>query len=319
MPIHSEGGSKEFIEFLKTAETLEEATSGATTELSGLVTRSGDNAFAITTGEGQTYELDPGAVQRFRAEQGSGLTMVVTIRIASDVLKAAVLRPLKPIIKDIFTDPIKDLISDGGGGTVLGKDLITDPQTDKQPLKDIQSDPGTDKPIPKDFITDPQVDKRPFKDIHKDPLQDPINTGFTDNGGKPFGDPGNIPDPAGPVISPAFQAAAATAEAMPFVMQTPHHAASHLVAQQLGATPAFGAQFKAAARDTLKEIAVGETVKEPAFDTRKEMIIDTRKEMVWDTWVEGGPFTNQEGTFDPGNQFPSGPLPEPWAGGFQRF
>jgi hypothetical protein len=36
------------------------------------------------------------------------------------------------------------------------------------------------------------------------------------------------------------------------------------------------------------------------FDTHKELIIDTRKEMVWDTYWEGGPYTLQEGVFDPG-------------------
>jgi hypothetical protein len=310
----NEGGNKEFLELLKSAPTLDEAASGETVELTGLVARSGDGKFAITTGEGQTYELDPAAVTRFRAEAGPGLSRAVTVQISAEALKAAVLRPIKPLIKDMIKDPIKDMISDGGG-TLHGKDIQTDPITDKSLPKDIHTDPIADKHFPKDVRTDPIVDKPIHKDIRKDPIQDPIDTGWADAVGKPVGDPGNIPDPAGQVTNPAFAAAGFAAGATPFVMQTPHHAASHLVAQQMGgAQAAFGApQFKPALHDTIKEIARAETIKEPVFDTYKEMIWDTRKEMVWDTYIEGGPYTLQEGTFDPG-QIAGGPIPVPWAG-----
>ena len=130
-------------------------------------------------------------------------------------------------------------------------------------------------------------------------------------GGKPAGDPVDMPDPAGGLFNPA-----AAAGVTPFVMQTPHHAASHLVAQQMGspyaAAALSGAQLKATRYDTIKEVAWGETVKEPISDTRKEMVFDTRKEMVWDTWVENGPNTMQEVVFDPGQGF--GPQPDPWTG-----
>jgi hypothetical protein len=326
MAARSEGGYKEFVEFLKTAPSLDEATDEDVTELTGIVARGSDGKFAITTGEGQTYELDAEAVRRFRADAGTGLTPVVTIRITASALKDAVLRPIKPVFKDIVKDPIKDIISDQGTG--FGKDIHTDPIVDKPTHKDIKTDPLADKTPHKDFTTDPLVDKAPpkdlktdfipdkipHKDLHKDPLQDPLDTGWADSVGKPAGDPVDIPDPAGGVINPA---AGFNAAATPFVMQTPHHAAAHLVAQQMGVPQTMraggGAQLKGASYDTIKEVSWGETVKEPALDTRKEMIFDTRKEMVWDTWVETGPYTIQEGVIDPGQVF--GPQPEPWAVG----
>ena len=270
MAAQPEGGNKEFLEFLKRTPTLEEANADDATELSGVVTRGSEGKFALTTADGQTLELDPAGVQRFRTEAGPGLHPVVTLRISAEALKAAVIRPIKPVFKEIAKDPIKDIIHDHG--TIFAKDVRTDPIADK-PL---------------------------HKDLHKDPIQDPLDTGWADQVGKPAGDPVDIPDPAGQVVNPA---AAAFAGATPFVMQTPHHAASHLVAQQMGAPYAAagaGAQLKTARLDTIKEVAYAETVKEPVTDTRKEMVFDTRKEMVWDTWVEGGPYTLQEGVFDPG-------------------
>ena len=316
-----EGGNKEFLEFLKRTPTLDELNADDATELSGVVARGTEGKFTLTTGDGQTYELDAAAVQRFRAEAGQGLHPVVTIRISAEAVKAAALRPIKPLFKDMIKDPIKDIIADQG--TIFGKDVRTDPIIDKPLHKDIHTDPLQDKNPHKDFITDPIADKKPFKDIHKDPIQDPLDTGWADQVGKPAGDPVDIPDPAGGLVNPA---AAAFAGATPFVMQTPHHAASHLVAQQMGvpyATAGAGAaQLKTARYDTIKEVAYGETVKEPIADTRKEMVFDTRKEMVWDTWVEGGPNTWQEGVFDPGQVVVQ---PE-WgaglgaaAGGFRQF
>lgn len=297
MAAQPEGGNKEFLEFLKRTPTLEEASADDATELSGVVTRGSEGKFALTTADGQTLELDPAGVQRFRTEAGPGLHQVVTLRISAEALKAAVIRPLKPIFKELAKDPIKDIIHDHG--TIFAKDVRTDPVTDKPLHKDIRTDPIQDKSPHKDFATDPVVDKPLHKDIHKDPIQDPLDTGWADQVGKPAGDPVDIPDPAGQVVNPGFAAAAA----QPFVMQTPHHAASHLVAQQMGAPYAAagaGAQLKTARLDTIKEVAYAETVKEPVTDTRKEMVFDTRKEMVWDTWIEGGPYTLQEGVFDPG-------------------
>ena len=293
-----EGGNKEFLDFLKRSPTLDELNADESTELSGVVTRAADGKFALTTADGQTYELDPAGVQRFRTEDSPGLQPVVTLRISAEAFKAATIRAIKPVFKELTKDPIKDIIHDHHG-TIFAKDVHTDPITDKPLPKDIHTDPLQDKNPHKDFVTDPVVDKKPFKDIRKDPIQDPLDTGWADQVGKPTGDPVDIPDPAGQVVNPGFAAAAA----QPFVMQTPHHAASHLVAQQMGAPYAAagaGAQLKTARLDTIKEVAYAETVKEPVTDTRKEMVFDTRKEMVWDTWVEGGPYTLQEGVFDPG-------------------
>ena len=304
MPARHGGENKEFQEFLKAAPALEDTASGKTTEVSGVVSRTTEGRFAITTGEGQTYELEVAAVRRFRVTEGPGLTPVATIEVDSEALKNATLRPLKPIIKDMIKDPIKEVIYDG---TLHGKDVHTDPLVDKHFPKDLHTDPPVDTPTAKDLQTDPVVDKPVFKDIHKDPLRDPVGTGYADLAGTGPGDPVGVPDPTGQVVNPAAQfAAAAGAQAglTPFVMATPHHAPQHLVAMQAGLQPAAAAgqaaQLKPFALDTLKEVAWGETVKEPIRDTHKELVIDTRKELIWDTWVEGGPYTAVEGTVDPG-------------------
>jgi hypothetical protein len=281
-----DGGNREFREFLRAAPSLDDASSGAHTELTGLVSRTGEaGKFAITTGDGKTYELEVGAVQKFRTDAGSGLTPVATIQVASEVLKNATLRTVKPIIKDMIKDPIKDVIHDG---TLHGKDIHTDPIVDKPIHKDIHTDPLADKHL----HTDPLVDKHPLKDIHKDPLQDPINTGFADLATTGAGDPVNIPDPAGQVTNPAVAAgfAAQAGGVTPFVMATPHQAPQHLVAMQAGMpqTAALGAaaQLKPLHYDTAKEVAWAETIKEPIRDTLKELIHDTRKELIFETVYE---------------------------------
>lgn len=305
MTTPSEGGNKEFLAFLREAPSLDDASSGATTELTGVVTRAGEGRFAMTTGDGRTIELDPAAVKRFRVVGSAGLSSVVSIQVAADALKDAIQRPIKPLVKDLIKDPIKDIVHDG---TLAGKDIHTDPLVDKALPKDLHTDPIADKPPTKDLHTDPAVDKPLFKDLHKDPLQDPVNTGIADVAGTGIPDvAGTGPadqggfDPSGQTVNPA--AAASAAGMMPFVMATPHHAPDHLVQMQLGgaqAALAGGGRLKPFATDTIKEVAWGETVKEPVFDTRKELAFDTRKEMIWDTWVEGGPYTIAEGTFDPG-------------------
>jgi hypothetical protein len=164
----NQNGNKEFLEFLRSAPSLEDASAGATTELTGLVSRTTDGRFAITTGDGQTFEMEVGAVQRFRPVEGGGFSPIATILVSSEALKNATLRPLKPIIKEIAKDPIKDIIHDGTH-TYFSKDIATDPIADKH--------------LPKDIRTDPIQDKHPFKDIRKDPLQDPIDTGWADVAG----------------------------------------------------------------------------------------------------------------------------------------
>jgi len=303
MPAETEGSNRDFRNFLRHAPTLEDAAAGKTTELTGLVSRISDDRFAITTGDGKTYELEVQAVTRFRASEGPGLAAMVTIEIAAEALANATLRPIKPIIKDLHKDPIKDLVSDG---TLYAKDLFTDPVADKQfphdtlAAKDVQTDPVADKHIIKD------VRKDPIKDFAKDPIQDPVNKGWTDPVGTGAADTMGIPDPTGGVVNPfaaqlgAAQLGAAQLGAAqqtgftPFVMATPHHAPAHLLALQAGAPQA---QFAGGAQpqafkfvyDTYKEIAIAETIKEPIRDTYKELIRDTYKELVFETYFEGGP------------------------------
>jgi len=308
-----EGGGKEFQAFLRSVQTLEEATSSATTQLTGMVFRSEEGRFAITTGEGQTYELDATAVQRFKVLDTQGLSPVVTLQIATDVLSKASLRPVKPFVKDLSTDPIKDLIADHKH---LPKDLIKDPIKElpwdpKVPWKDPPKDVPKDVPT-KELAKDPP--KEFLKDPPKDLPKDVFETGFRDPGGTGIADTlVETLDPGQGVINPqpGFAGGFAGGDLTPFVMATPHHAPAHMIQAQMGAQPglaaaaAGGAGLKPLAADTAKELAF-ETVfqldrpKQVIFDTRKEMIFDTRKEMAWDTWVEQGPNTLQETTFDPG-------------------
>lgn len=270
-----DGDGKAFADYLKDAPSLEEASAGATTELTGLISRAGEGRFAITTTEGKTYELEVAAVRRFQPLEGQGLAKAATVEIASEALKAAAIRQIKPLIKDIRKDPIKDIIHD----KPVYKDVIYD-----------------GKHLPKDIIKDPIQDKP----VHKDPIYDPVNTGLADTIGPNTAAEGPVPDPW-TQIDPSLGRGGLT----PFVMATPHQAPAHLLAMQAGApaNAALAPQLKPLATDphTLKEVAWGETVKEAIRDTLKEMIRDTSKEMVWDTWVEGGPYTLVEnGGFDPG-------------------
>jgi hypothetical protein len=293
-------GRKSFAEFLKNAPTLEAAAADDSVEISGLVSRTTEGRFAITTDSGHTYELDVEAVRDFRALDVPGATSAAAIRIGRDLLSEEALRPIKPTFKDMIKDPIKDIIHDG-----------------------------------KHMITDPIVDhKSPLKDIHKDPLTDP-NTLVQERVGTGAADPIGGFDPGlGPVVNPAAPFVMATPHQAPqhlLAMQAGVQAAPLAAA----ATP-FGADntvkevpldtikevhtdtkkemvidtqkevtadtFKEIPHDTHKEL-VSDTRKELVSDTHKELILDTRKEMVWDTHVEGGTNTLQEGTFDPGQLF----------------
>jgi len=287
-----ESGGRSFAEFLKSAPSLDEAASDDSVELTGLVSRTADGRFAITTDGGQTYELDVEAVSDFREEQAAGAAAAATIRISRDVLSKAVLRPIKPMIKDLIKDPIKDIIHDG-------KNMITDPIVDhKSLIKDVHKDPLSDPP--KSLHKDPAWDpKHPTKDIHKDPLQDPITQ--VQELAKGPSDPIGVDPGFDPRVNPQA----------PFVMATPHQAPQHLLSMQagVGAMPQpkrietlkepITDTHKESIFDTLKEVS-HDTQKEMIYDTRKELILDTYKEMVWDTLVEGGPNTLQEGVFDPG-------------------
>lgn len=312
MADRKDDGKKRFAEFLRNAPTLEDAAADDSVELTGLVSRTTDGRFAITTDAGQTYELDVDAVREFREVEAPGAASAAAIRVGRDLLTEAALRPSKPTIKDLIKDPIKDIIHDG-------KHMITDPIVDqKSPIKDVHKDPLTDppKPVAKDPPFDP---KHPFKDVHKDPLTDP-NTFVPEGLGTGAADPIGQDPRIDPTVNPAA----------PFVMATPHQAPQHLLAMQVGAPAAaaltqFGQDqtqkemvvdsvkepisdtqkelirdtFKEMIRDTHKEMVI-DTQKELIADTHKELIRDTAKEMIWDTMIEQGPNTLQEGTFDPG-------------------
>ena len=291
-------GNSEFLEFLKGAPTLDEASSQDVTDLTGIVSRTTDGKFAITVPEGQTYELDAGAVQRFRMMDGPGFTKIVTIQILSDALKAATLRPIKPIFKDIIKDPIKEMIHDGKKfpiDTLAGKDLHTDPVADE--------------PWPKRFITDPAVDNV-FKDWTRGEPPKPMVADPTTGIGDIVSQPGLIDQVVNPATGLGSQGP------MPFAMATPHHAPAHLLAMQMGVQPpgGFGGaqNYKPVHWEKhpwSETTHWADNGKPFVLDTRKEIIRDTIKEMAFDpqnTWAEG--------IFDP-TQIGRGPQPEPWAGG----
>ena len=304
----NEGGAREFQAFLKSVPTIDEAASDESVTVAGLAFRSSDGKFALTTGEGQTYDLDIGAVQRFKVLDSSGLAPIVAIQIARDVFGKATLRPLKPVVKDVIKDIIKDIIHDHKRPW---KDIIKDPIRDT--IKELPKDPIRDtfKEIPKDPIRDTwwETHKQPFAD----PL-DPTGTGVADSAVEQPGgfDPGSIVNPAVGMGGMAMQGGDMT----PFIMATPHQAPDFLVSQQMGAQPAMAQAaapgLKPIASDTAKELQY-ETLyhfdrpKAVIADTRKEMIFDTRKEMIWETWVEGGP-SWQENTFDPGGAVTQPPV-----------
>jgi hypothetical protein len=313
MATSKSSGNAEFMKFLSDAPTLDEASTQETTELTGVVSRTTDGKFAITTPDGQTYELDASAVQQFRPEEGRGFAKVATIQVTNDGLKAAVVRPIKPVFKDLPKDPIKEIINEGKHPPfdTLAKDVGTDPVVDH---KRLVTDPNVDtahfKDLPKDPLTDPGGGTAWFKDVHKDPLTDPIGTArFKDVNTDPAIDhvkdlsqEGIPPDPIGPVVNPA------AGGLTPFAIATQHHAPPQLLAMQMGGAQMAGfpgAQHYKPVQ--LEKYPWAEKV--PWRDTRKEIIWDpTFKEIIHD------PQTLWEQTFDPG-QFGRGPVPDPWAGG----
>jgi hypothetical protein len=125
--------------------TLEEATSGRLTVVTGQVFRTEEGKVAIATADGQTIELDAAAVARFKVVDTSDIHPTVQLHIATDALSNAVVKPLKPIIKETIKEGIKDPIGDG---TLAAKDIATDPRVDKLAIKDLRTDPITDKSVP---------------------------------------------------------------------------------------------------------------------------------------------------------------------------
>lgn len=259
----SASGKRSFAEFLKAAPSLDDAATDDSVELTGLISRTGEGRFAITTPDGQTLDLPVDAVRDFREHDATGASAAATVRVGRDALGGAVIHPKKPVLKDGIKDVIKDVIWDGKH---LHKDPILDPP---KPLpKDVHKDPLGDPPKP---IYDPP--KHLPKDVHKDPWSDPLK-----HVNDPIIDPGQAVDPASP-----------------FVIATAHQAPQHLLSLQTGAPAAgFGPApqpkpltdtVKESHADTQKEIIV-DTQKEVATDTRKEVTYDTQKEIIHDTYKE---------------------------------
>lgn len=300
MPDPTEGGNKEFAAYLKSCRPVEELTSDKYTTLRGIVHRSGDTAFAIQTADGQAYEIDASAVDRFKVI-GAGVRPDVELLLTTEALKSAKQLQLKSVIAEqtIFAADQKAII----------KDVHTDPIVDhKLVIKDIHTDPIADQTL---FAFD---HKHPPKDIAKDPITDPVTGAFDSIGGtlaETAAEAGGF-DPGQVVTNPAaFGAQQAGAGAMtPFVMATPHHASAQMVNLQMGAGQQLGAAapgLKPLQADTIKEVSLDHTLKELIHDTHKEVVFDTRKELIFDTHkevyetlVEGG------GTLAEGSQFPGG-------------
>ena len=275
-------GNADFIKFLSGAPTLDEVSAQDTTELSGIVSRTTDGKFAITTADGQTYELETNAVQQFRAEESAGFSKVATIQVSNEGLKSAAVRPIKPLTKDLPKDPIKEMIHDG-------KHLPIDTLTAK--------DVGTDAAADKALITDPGVDPigtGQFKDVHTDPLIDPIGTiRFKDVGTDPIQDQvkdflhEGIFNPVDPT---------ARAGLTPFAIATQHHAPAQLLAMQMGAAQPASVPGSTPTPKPLWGEKLLWREKYPWADvTFKEIIHDpmTFWEQPYDPWKFGqGPVTN---------------------------
>lgn len=284
------GGGRSFQEFLKEAPSLEEAASDDSVELTGLVSRTTDGRFAITTHAGQTYELDVDAVRDFREEEGPGGSSAATIRVGRDLLTDASLRPLKPAIKDLIKDPIKDIIHDGKR---VFKDVHKDPLSDPVTFVQEQIGTGAGDAIGIDPGMGPLVNPAmnyaagtyaaaPF--VMATPHQAPQHLLALQMGGalpKPIKDPpkdGLIADP--PKNDDKLVADHPPPPKDPRTDNT--------VKEPIQDTPHI----------TLKELIL-DTRKELVLDTHKELVVDTHKELVWDTFVEGGANTLAESVFDP--------------------
>lgn len=286
----TEGGNKEFVAFARGTRHWDDIKAGKHVVVRGAVFRSGESTFALALADGRVLDLDAAAVDRFTVV-GTGLSPEIELLVSADALSAA---------KTIAT---KTLASDLGTATLAAQNQA------KLAVKDIRTDPIVDKVPHKDIYTDPITDKPTFKDLVKDPITDPIGTLIQDQiGGTAVEtlaeggfDPGQV------VTNPAAQAFGG---ATPFVMATPHHAPSPMVALQSGAAQGPStAAYKPMPYDTLKELAsdhtLKEVVKDVQLDTHKELLIDTRKE-VFETTVEGGG-TLQEGTGQIPGGFPGMP------------
>jgi len=258
----AEKPDKAFADFVKSAPSAADLTSGRTTTVTGTVYRAEEaDKFVLATADGQTAELPIDAVVRHKVIDASGLNAVsqlevVIAKIAGRLtLKELIKEPLKELIKDVIKDPARK---------ELPKDII------KEPIKEPIFDPGT-------LWNDPPGGT----------LQENID----------IGDPGQVV--VNPAAQAGAAAGGMTPFIMATPHHAPQAA---VMQQQLAGPVAAAAGLGGLTARTIKEVITDhfadqpwtrkELIKDPILDTRKEMIWDTYKEAAYDTWVEQG--------FDPG-------------------
>ncbi len=264
---------KSFADYVKEAPSVTEA-ARQTVMLVGTVMRSEkEGMFVLATPDGQTLELNVDVVNDYKPVPESGQRMV-QLEIYANRLPDDVLTRTLPAIDRLTTlkeapfDTIKE----------TGTDHITD---------------QTIKEGPWDTLKEGSWDT--LKEMGKDPIYDTLK--------EVVGDPNTLVEqigtavenigagiPGGELVNPAMAGGA-----VPFVMATPHHAATAPMMMQAMAggqglmkQPAIDGGGQAWGPITIKE-----SYKDPIADTLKESykdpIRDTLKELISDpnTWVEG--------------------------------
>lgn len=241
---------KAFAEFVKSAPSAADLTSGRTTVVTGTVYRSEDaEKCVLATADGQLAEVPLDAVVRHKVVDSTGLLAVsqlevVAARIGSRItLKELIKDPIKEVIKEVVKDPARK---------ELPKDFI------KEPVKEPIFDPGTLWNDPPGGTLQEQIDPGAFGGIN------PVAGAAA--GMTPFimATPHHAPQAA------LMQQQLATSIGVPAGI------GARTIKEMT--TDPITDQFH-----TRKEM-----IKEPIFDTRKEMIWDTMKEASSDTWVEQG-------------------------------
>lgn len=279
----SESTKKSFAQFVSELPSAAEVMSEQTITLTGSVLRSDkEGMFVLSMADGQTIDLNTDAVKNYQVTSGEREVQleVLVNRLPGD-LSARTLPTLDRYgtLKEVITDASADF-------TLANLDTIKEPTTDnitdatlKEPVKD---------PIYETF-KEPNLDtvKEANYDTVKEPNLDP-NTFYEPTGTLQEG-LGGI-EQGGGVINPAQMG---NAGLTPFIMATPHHAATapqmmQMMARSLNLNTIPGQE---SATLTLKETnqdvhTFKEVGKDPIFDTLKEAnkdpIYDTLKEVVGD-------------------------------------
>jgi hypothetical protein len=286
----SESGKKDksFADFVAESPSVQERS----VMLSGAVLRSEkEGMFVLATPDGQMLELNIDDVQDYEVMAETGQRMV-QLRILANRLPSDVTARTLPTVDQPQT--LKELITDN----VIDQTLKEGPW---DTFKEVGKDP---------LETIKEMGKDPIYDTGKEPITDPIT--WVENIGTAVENVGQGL-PGGGVVNPAVAGGAA-----PFVMATPHHAATapmmmqamaqgqrllkqpHLDGSTMTRVPTGELTIKEVPKDgnldTVKEMATDQitdqTLKEGPWDTIKEVgkdpTFDTFKELIGDpnTWVE---------------------------------